>query len=1023
MIKKWIFRVFIIRILFITSLICGIGWCGPALPAAGAASDELRYLESLQQELPDNYVEAIQRVLDTSLDPYVRERGILALTDIAQNKNEPGIIIGYLTELAMEEDDENVRTAAYASIHLIQNLHSRARKGSLELSISGALTKGNTVTLIARISSVVLTQEEAVVGITSLHENIELVSEKAVQKVYLQRAGMPYELMFELRLKEAGSYFIPVSFLLSIDRVDFEQIQKRLYVKVSDGIDECLDTQNPGHADEEGDGDVDGLDLCEFAAGYSSSVQECYDLAWFAPLFGSRSDNGQEPLENEYEAARFMAVNPGMKSLVCPGECECLTGPDAEIKFGYGSFDACSDKVCGYGWVGDLYMAKYCYSEIPIDECVDTDGGKDYYVKGSAPGCVDRCSEFSHPPTVVNECYTDVVDGQCQVNIAYYDCNAACEDGKCLEPTCDDWIQNQGEDGVDCSDPATGGPCEPCADCPSGCKCATSTEAENHFGANSYMACTSSSCGEVVIGDLLVKKYCYKKIESSDCYDTDGGADIYEKGSAPGCEDTCLSAQTLRECLASPLIDGCDVHSSQWECEGRCLDGACMVPTCDDGIQNQDEVAVDCSLKSIYADCDSCCYNGIQDYDEQGVDCGGSQCIPCGYFEVRGKILYEDLDGETVVFRPVRYGNVLVRFCDSHPCTSPTHQAELATDSMGNFIYWLPKMNFKSVFVRLGHIDDDDPYWFNYSARIAKDLDDCHELVWWHSASREIPPTGIINFGELRIGRNTNIDFQGYWQEETDAVTCGGGNDESGTFSGGSEYFNIADAILYARQYADGKRSDNDNIGYVDVQFPDVDGSQYLPMYEEIYLEAGDGLNDGTIIHEYGHYLQDAIGTNDDYWWGGDHEFCTTGKDEEFAWSEGFAEYFGTIVPSTYTALSNPNVTDNWIETPYCFEDPTPPCCDTAAGNESEATVAAVLWDLSDTNTDEPFDTIGGRETLIFNIFDAEMDNGDSIGADAPDLREFIEQGINCRLSGGEKTAVWSIMDYYNVNYNTGCDN
>ena len=48
---------------------------------------------------------------------------------------------------------------------------------------------------------------------------------------------------------------------------------------------------------------------------------------------------------------------------VCPSECECLTEHDAELKFG-GSFVACSDTVCGYGWVGDLYLPKYCYREI-----------------------------------------------------------------------------------------------------------------------------------------------------------------------------------------------------------------------------------------------------------------------------------------------------------------------------------------------------------------------------------------------------------------------------------------------------------------------------------------------------------------------------------------------------------------------------------------------------------------------------------------------------------------------------------
>ncbi|RLC22466.1 MAG: hypothetical protein DRH93_09850, partial [Deltaproteobacteria bacterium] len=215
MTKKKISRAFIISLLFSMTLIYGIGWCADP-------NDEIRYLESMQRELPDHYVTAIKQIIDTSLDPYVRERGVLALTDIALNRNEPDDVSAYLKELAMGDKNENVRTAAYASIHLIRDLRPQPKKGALELFISGKLIKGSSVALIARISSTVLTGEEAVVGITSLHENIELLSE-AVQKRYLRRVGMPYEVQFDLRLNETGTYFIPVTFLLSFDKVDYEQ--------------------------------------------------------------------------------------------------------------------------------------------------------------------------------------------------------------------------------------------------------------------------------------------------------------------------------------------------------------------------------------------------------------------------------------------------------------------------------------------------------------------------------------------------------------------------------------------------------------------------------------------------------------------------------------------------------------------------------------------------------------------------------------------------------------------------------
>lgn len=63
------------------------------------------------------------------------------------------------------------------------------------------------------------------------------------------------------------------------------------------------------------------------------------------------------------------------------------------------------------------------------------------------------------------------------------------------------------------------------------------------------------------------------------------------------------------------------------DCGGPCV--AC--PTCDDGILNQDEIAIDCGG----LECDDCppeagdCTNGFIDGDETGIDCGGCCCPDC----------------------------------------------------------------------------------------------------------------------------------------------------------------------------------------------------------------------------------------------------------------------------------------------------------------------------------------------------------------------------------------------------------
>jgi hypothetical protein len=63
------------------------------------------------------------------------------------------------------------------------------------------------------------------------------------------------------------------------------------------------------------------------------------------------------------------------------------------------------------------------------------------------------------------------------------------------------------------------------------------------------------------------------------------------------------------------------------DCGGANCPTCPVVPSCSDGILNQDETGIDCGG----ATCPACptCSDGIQNGDELGVDCGGSNCPTC----------------------------------------------------------------------------------------------------------------------------------------------------------------------------------------------------------------------------------------------------------------------------------------------------------------------------------------------------------------------------------------------------------
>ncbi|QLJ52510.1 MAG: hypothetical protein Sv326_0335 [Candidatus Fermentimicrarchaeum limneticum] len=97
--------------------------------------------------------------------------------------------------------------------------------------------------------------------------------------------------------------------------------------------------------------------------------------------------------------------------------------------------------------------------------CNDSDGGVKYNVRGTTyDGFTDFCGTGSHARELT-EYHTEITRGfgtpySCNTVNETITCEGLCQDGACLPPSCNDSIQNQREERVDC-----GGPCEPCPTC------------------------------------------------------------------------------------------------------------------------------------------------------------------------------------------------------------------------------------------------------------------------------------------------------------------------------------------------------------------------------------------------------------------------------------------------------------------------------------------------------------------------------------------------------------------------------
>jgi len=385
-----------------------------------------------------------------------------------------------------------------------------------------------------------------------------------------------------------------------------------------------------------------------------------------------------------------------------------------------------------------------------------------------------------------------------------------------------------------------------------------------------------------------------------------------------------------------------------------------------------------------------------------------------GFVKVTGRILYQEaeaLSGSSSNpgplnlggFKPFRFGKLRI---DS--VTDNYKSQTILTDSQGYFSAYIPRVEGRVLRIHIGGEDMHDQ-GMNYAVKVARDYDWCNEYVSWDSiVTKTIHESGDIDFGELKIGAEQNYDFEGLIRETYiwPGWVCGG---EERPLEGGSAYFNIAETILVGRMYADGNRADSDQIGKVSVAYPDptfYDIAWQNPFFDEIYLPPPNNKNgykdlgfvDEVILHEYAHHLTEEISEND--WALAEHDPCFEASGlldpGEFAWFEGFAEYFAHLIinnhsdPSDPYHLSDVNTDFSWYENPICDGE--------VPSLLQEGGVTAFLIDLVDEpgafkdSVNENFDNIRGLDGMIFHIFDTEMDNV----VDAPDICEFAygEEGL-----------------------------
>jgi hypothetical protein len=163
----------------------------------------------------------------------------------------------------------------------------------------------------------------------------------------------------------------------------------------------------------------------------------------------------------------------------------------------------------------------------------------------------------------------------------------------------------------------------------------------------------------------------------------------------------------------------------------------------------------------------------------------------------------------------------------------------------------------------------------------------------------------------------------------------------------GSGVFNILDQSVRGAETVESLAGSPPTVSLVWYWYPgNPDGTGYAPATRAITVlgteDDSDEFDDAVLLHEYSHYVLDVYSRDDSP--GGPHMLGDSSLDLRLAWSEGWADFFSSVV------RGDPQHVDTGggavrlafnIETPPSFGGGT-------RYDTNELAIAAVLWDAYD---------------------------------------------------------------------------
>jgi len=162
-----------------------------------------------------------------------RERAIFVYSDIAARTNNNERALDFLKEMAYNESDDDLRTAAYANYYFVKEQMDIPPSAEMNVTLNGTVRKGSNITVNLEIyPNVDIPEAYAMIKRESYANYSEMANDS---KQLSLNASQPITVSFPVELTEDGKHIIKARLKLTFDRLDYEVIEKNIFLDVTEG--------------------------------------------------------------------------------------------------------------------------------------------------------------------------------------------------------------------------------------------------------------------------------------------------------------------------------------------------------------------------------------------------------------------------------------------------------------------------------------------------------------------------------------------------------------------------------------------------------------------------------------------------------------------------------------------------------------------------------------------------------------------------------------------------------------------